>query len=159
MKEAIGGSWITIIVITFIVLFASFMSLSINWSKTYKVKDEIVLAIERNNGVNPDSLEQIGAYMADLGYRTVGDGCPDHYVGFTYDGTKTYSSPSYCIKANFVGATATGHKSFTAYYSIVVFFRLDVPIIRHIIKLDLEANTKIILPRVDDLVAKRGKEY
>ena len=158
MKEAIGGSWITMIVISFILLFASFMSLSINWSKTYKVKDEIVLAIERNNGVNPESLGQISTYMADLGYRTVGKGCPDHYVGFTYDGVKTYSSPSYCIKANMLGATATGHKSFTAYYSIIVFFRLDIPIIRQIVKFDLEANTKVILPRTDDLVAKRGKE-
>ena len=156
MKEAIGGSWITMIVITFIVLFASFMSLSINWSKTYKVKDEIILAIERNNGVNDTSLSEISKYMADLGYRSIGSGCPQNYVGFTYDGRQTYSSPSYCLKANMVGATATGHKSFTAYYSIIVFFRLDIPVIRSIIKLDLEANTKVILPTTQDYVAKRN---
>ncbi len=155
MKEAIGGSWITTIVIAFIILFASFMSLSINWSKTYKVKDEIILAIERNNGVNEDSLEQISKYMADLGYRSIGSGCPQNYVGFTYDGRKTYSNPSYCLKANMVGATATGHKSFTAYYSIIVFFRLDIPLVRSIVKLDLEANTGVILPRTTDLVAVR----
>ena len=155
MKEAIGGSWITLIVITFIVLFASFMSLSINWSKTYKVKDEIILAIERNNGVNDESLDQISKYMADLGYRSIGSGCPMNFVGFTYDGRKTYSSPSYCIKANMVGATATGHKSFTAYYSIVVFFRLDIPIVRQIVKLDLEGNTGVILPTTHDYVAVR----
>ncbi len=155
MKEAIGGSWITMIVITFIVLFASFMSLSINWSKTYKVKDEIILAIERNNGVNDTSLDEISKYMADLGYRSIGSGCPHNYVGFTYDGRKTYSNPSYCLKANMVGATATGHKSFTAYYSIIVFFRLDIPIIRSIVKLDLEANTGVILPTTHDYVAVR----
>lgn len=155
MKEAIGGSWITMIVITFILLFASFMSLSINWSKTYKVKDEIILAIERNNGVNDTSLSEISKYMADLGYRSIGSGCPQNYVGFTYDGRKTYSSPSYCLKANMVGATATGHKSFTAYYSIIVFFRLDIPVVRSIVKLDLEANTGVILPTTNDYVATR----
>ena len=155
MKEAIGGSWITMIVIMFVLLFASFMSLSINWSKTYKVKDELIMAIERNNGVNDDSIGEVTKYMAELGYRVTGGTCPYGYVGFDYTGRKSSSEPSFCIKGNLVGASATGHKSFTAYYSIIVFFRLDIPMIRHIVKFDLEANTSVILPRTNDLVLKR----
>ena len=39
MKEAIGGTWVFGIFIAFIALFTSFMSISANYSKCYKVKD------------------------------------------------------------------------------------------------------------------------
>ena len=42
MREAIGGTWLLTIVLVFIVLFSSFLALSINYSKAFKVKNGIV---------------------------------------------------------------------------------------------------------------------
>ena len=42
MREAIGGTWLFGLVITFIVFFASFLAVSINYSKAFNVKNNIV---------------------------------------------------------------------------------------------------------------------
>ena len=42
MKEAIGGLGITQIVIFFLLVFAAYISVSINMNKAYKVKNEII---------------------------------------------------------------------------------------------------------------------
>ena len=41
MREAIGGTWLFGLVITFIVFFASFLAISINYSKAFNVKKNI----------------------------------------------------------------------------------------------------------------------
>ena len=52
MREAIGGTWLFQIVIVFILLFTGYMCLSINHSKAYNVKSEILEIIERYNGID-----------------------------------------------------------------------------------------------------------
>ena len=52
MKEAVGGTWLFGIVITFIVFFTTYISMSTNYAKSFKVKDEILLTIEHFKGVN-----------------------------------------------------------------------------------------------------------
>ena len=42
MREAIGGSWLFNIVIFFVILFTGYMCLSINHTKAFNVKDDIV---------------------------------------------------------------------------------------------------------------------
>ena len=56
MKEAIGGTWLFGIVITFIVFFTTFISFSTNYSRTFKVKDEVITIIERHKGVNDNTI-------------------------------------------------------------------------------------------------------
>ena len=51
MREAIGGTWLFGLVITFIVFFASFLAVSINYSKAFNVKNNVVDLIMRT-GIN-----------------------------------------------------------------------------------------------------------
>ena len=51
MREAIGGTWLFNLVIFFVLLFAGYMCLSINYSKAFNVKDKIINEIERNGGI------------------------------------------------------------------------------------------------------------
>jgi len=46
VKEAVGGTWLFGIVITFIVFFTTYISMSTNYAKTFKVKDEILLTTD-----------------------------------------------------------------------------------------------------------------
>ena len=48
MRESIGGAWLVGIVITFVVLFTSYLALSVNYSKAFKVKNDIISLIEEN---------------------------------------------------------------------------------------------------------------
>ena len=48
MRESIGGAWLVGIVITFVVLFTSYLALSVNYSKAFKVKNEIISLIAKS---------------------------------------------------------------------------------------------------------------
>ena len=50
MREAIGGAWLMGVVVFFIVLFTSYLALSVNHSRAFNVKNAIVEIIERHNG-------------------------------------------------------------------------------------------------------------
>ena len=52
MREAIGGTWLFGLVITFIVFFASFLAISVNYSKAFNVKNNIVDMISKYEGNN-----------------------------------------------------------------------------------------------------------
>jgi hypothetical protein len=94
MKESIGGVWLFGIVITFIVFFTCFVSFSTNYSRAFKVKDEVLASIEHYRGVNELSLARISEYMSEIGYYGKGN-CKNtsdaELVATASDPTFTYS--------------------------------------------------------------------
>ena len=95
MKEAMGGTWLTGLVIVFIFLFAGFLAYSISYTKAFRVKNEILNLIERNEGfttsandlnnITDDALKsdpsvegKAFAYIKAMGYNySVFDGTND----------------------------------------------------------------------------------
>ena len=132
MREAIGGSWLFSIVLTFIVLFSSFLAISINYSRAFSVKNELLSYIERNEGFSTtgdstinctdNSTQcQIQKYLKKASYN-ISDSikCPDIYDD--YNGNPTYSqSGGYCIKKT---CTSGG-----TYYTVTTFVRIELPIL------------------------------
>ena len=43
MKESVGGASLFMIFLTILAVFGVYVSVTINWSTSYKVKDEILL--------------------------------------------------------------------------------------------------------------------
>lgn len=141
MKEAIGGLGITQIVIFFLLVFAAYISVSINMNKAQKVKDEVISIIQKNNGLNEGARSQISSYMATVGYRTTGDCNGDGWEGFNTG----YSSKSlFCYKEVGLDAVANETTEFpaSAYYQVKVFFALDVPILNNVFKFQLTGATR-----------------
>ncbi len=152
MREAIGGTWIFQIVIFFILLFTGYMCLSINHSKAFNVKNTIVKAIEREEGVNlsnPDSdpaIRQIVEYLKETSYRTTGK-CPDGYTGYNRDGKIDSRNSSFCLKAQVARGNVPdryGEIPVMNYYRVVVFYQLDLPIFRSIFEFRVSGDTKIM---------------
>ena len=93
MREAIGGTWLFNLVIFFVLLFAGYMCLSINYSKAFNVKDKIINEIERNGGIknisNTDNTDEtinnITSYLSEVGYRTTGS-CEGYEYGCNRNG-------------------------------------------------------------------------
>lgn len=147
MREAIGGTWIFQIVIFFILLFTGFMCLSINHSKAFNVKNTIIKAIEREEGLdvrgnsNNPALKQIAEYLKETSYRTTGK-CPDGYQGFNRDGNPDSRNSSFCIKSQSV-RSGSDMPSMN-YYRVVVFYQLDLPIFRSVFNFKVSGDTKII---------------
>ena len=173
MKEAIGGTSLFLIVIVILSFFAMYISLSVNWTTAYKVKDEIIFYIEKNQGVNSNTIKEINNYLSDIGYFNYGE-CPDGPNNNPWNAYNTYysdrpaspNSAQYCIaKVNLIKNTenSAGKMKKTdrttgiydpnrgidrSYYSVRTFFLLDLPIIRSL-GLTVDGETKVILEPVD----------
>ncbi len=151
MKESIGGVALFNIVILFILLFTGIMTITINRSKAYTVKDNIVTAIEDLNGIDirTNQLPQeIVDEFLDASYRSVGT-CPEEgYVGFDRNG-ELNSNPgqsSICIKETLniknESGSLDGNNNNSCYYTVMVFYKLDVPVIREVFEFHLTGETK-----------------
>ena len=66
MRESIGATWILQLVIIFMLIFVAFLALSVNYTKAYKIKNEVVTIIEKYEGVSSKkegSIEIINNYL------------------------------------------------------------------------------------------------
>jgi hypothetical protein len=149
MKEAIGGTWLFTLVIAFLAVFTTFVSITTNYSRTYKIKDEIIKDIEYYNGINTASTKAVRDYIKGIGY-TATSICPedgDMWMGFNVNGIKEngyYVTPysgnaNYCIKK--VITRKIEYFGSTAYYQVVVFFRIDWPMFRQIFNVKISGET------------------
>lgn len=164
MREAIGGTWIFQIVVFFILLFTGFMCLSINQSKAFKVKSDMIDAIERHNGMYMEdiesgdpALEEIVSALNSRAYRTTGK-CPSAftdpmtgdvipYVGYDRDGHLSSTNSAFCI-ARIDTEQYQPYEVYElpsmAYYRIVVFYQLDLPIFHEVFNFTLRGDTRVL---------------
>lgn len=168
MREAIGGNYLFQIVILFILLFTGIMCLTINHSKAFAVKDEIINIIENkalsygigsDGSLNDKVIEEIVNYVNESGYRITGK-CDEGYVGYTRDGRETSNNDAnICIMPINVSNSITSDTQKKCggsceivnddlpnmyYYNIKLFYQIDAPIIGNALNLTLKASTKTI---------------
>ena len=139
MREAIGGTWIFSIVIVFIVLFSSYLAISVNYSKAFKVKNGIINIIEKNEGLTEDAKSEINDYLSTVGYY-VYHSCASDEKGFEPATGGTTTKYKYCISKRESG-DGTFRKT---YYYVRVFFRLDLPILGDIFTFPVTGETKAV---------------
>ena len=163
MREAIGGTWLFQIVIVFILLFTGFMCLSINRSKAFRVKNQIIETIESYNGIDLNkeyeeggtgAIVDIVSYIKDNSYRTVGVSPGNEYKCFNRDGKSTNTNPVFCIEA--VSASdksgiSDDYKELTnmVYYRVVVFYQLDLPVFHDLFNFRVVGATKTLYGGVE----------
>lgn len=170
MKESMGGIPILQIVIIFIILFAGIMGLTINHSKAFGVRDEIITIIESENAnslsdkLSNDTIEKIVDHLKEAGYRSTKH-CPDNdYVGYDREGNETSGDAAFCIKAIDVSETykrdinakckngkcVVIDYSFPAmyYYDVVLFYELNIPALNQLMKFDMKGSTRIVFGKV-----------
>lgn len=171
MKEAIGGVSLFQIVIVLLLVFTGVMCLTINHSKAFGVKDEIINILETDvlasaNKVNnyelgDNTIKSIIEHLNEVGYRITGS-CPDNsnWVGYDRNGAKVASNASFCVRSVNVSDAyyddsnkkcsngrcqpTQGDYPKMVYYDIIVFYQLDIPIIKQVFNLKLYGSTKIL---------------
>ena len=158
MKESIGGTQLFIIVITLVILFSSIMALTINRSNSFTTKDRLVSIIEKHGSFDM-SAELIGGSenlqlieivdaLKELSYRQTGK-CPEaglddafEVSAYQRNGSKTIGNKesSFCI-VKYNGTNKEGTAK-VYYYRIIVFYHLDLPIVRKLFSFKTMGETK-----------------
>ena len=149
MRETIGGTWLTQLVIVFMFIFAAFLALSINYSKAFRVKNEVLTIIEKNSGLTENSKEMIGNYLRNSGYTMKGR-CSINSYGLTINGINN-------TKTELINNSNKGRKYHAciskirsisvnfpnrAYYEVRLFFKFNLPVLGNISTFEVEGQSK-----------------
>ena len=151
MRETIGTTWVFQLVVIFILLFASYLALTINYSKAFRVKNEVLSIIEKSEGLTPSAKELIDNYLITSAYHTKGK-CLTSLAGNTYGSTSLTGSENsfelvetntnkdyyYCV------TVIAGYHSYVetrAYYKVRLFFRFDLPVLGSITTFNVDGQT------------------
>ena len=156
MREAIGGTWLFNIVIFFVILFTGYLCLSINHTKAFNVKDDIVKIIERDGGFvklndanasNNSTIKKIVESLQEFGYRST-NACPNAdggqiWYGFDREGNRdaNNNNSAFCIREVL---SRSGDGLDVAYYQVVVFYQLDLPIFNSLFGFEVKGDTKLL---------------
>ncbi len=155
MRESIGGLWLFSIVVTFIVLFVSFLAYSISYTRAFKVKNEIINYIERAEGFtksdrnirsityeelstmdNPTVDIQAYVQIQNIGYNySIADQVDCSQYGYGYN-----QVGGYCLK-RFCPNNENGAK---IYYKVTTFIAFKIPILNFIFKIPITGETKAL---------------
>ena len=151
MRDSIGGAWLYGLVLTFVLLFISFLTVTVNYTKAYRVKNEVIDFIEREEGLTNrpatanagewGAVQLINNYLASNAQHARG-GCPanEGWLGvetLTPQSAAT-SQPQpvrqgaryfYCVKKVNNYDPVLPHK---AYYEVIMFFAFDLPVFGNI---------------------------
>ncbi len=164
MRESIGMTWVFQIMLVFILLFAGFLAIYINFSKTYKIKNEVLNFIEKKEGMtdgiasNPGSIKLITNYLKTHNYGTTGV-CPNDagwygakaLNGNLSDLTEAIKGEKYyyCVRKVDSNDNKNPNKVF---YEVRVFFKFDLPVFGNLHTFSIEGETVDIDFPADNLV-------
>lgn len=152
MRDSINGLWLIGIVMTLMVFIIAFVAISLNYSNAYRMKSEMVNAIEQYNGMNGNTIQKLDSIADSYGYRTTKRcakkdgidviGIKDGYV------TKNPTDPqNYCIYR--VASDQLCNSAYTCdtryMYNVDVFFTFDLPLFGNILTFTVNGETKEIL--------------
>ena len=138
MKESIESTWTVQSIIFFILIFAAFLSLVIQYSKAYLVKNEVLNILEKYEGAQ-SSKEIIGNYLLDQAYKTKGKcSTEDGWYGAidytSYEAAEEGKNYLFCIQKE-----TTNNR---IYYNVVFFYKFNLPIIGDITTFRVVGKTK-----------------
>ena len=160
MREAIGGTWITQLVIVFMLIFVAFLALSLNYTKAFKVRNQLMTIIEQQEGVtsgDDGSIALMNNYLKGNGYGVMRTCALDSYgvtnlnssaVELVTNDKKRYY---YCIRK--IEAPSSNHEG-KVYYKVNIFFHFNLPVLGDIFTFSVNGSTGDIVNPADRLIAK-----
>ena len=128
MKEAMGGVFSLEFLIVFLLILNGYMAFNVNYTKAFRVKNEIRSIIQKNEGLTTSAMEQIEEYMNNINY-TQSQGfnkyCQDKGMY-----TCTVNGRSFCMDVTSSDKYGTRDgENIAAYYTVTTFVDINIPII------------------------------
>ncbi len=89
MRQSIGGAWLFSISIILMMFIIAYVTITIDYSNAYQLKDDVALYIEQYNGLNEKSAKLILARIKAKKHTTKIK-CDKYYDSSTYYSTSKY---------------------------------------------------------------------
>lgn len=139
MREVSGSTWVFQLMIVFILIFACFLCLVINYSKAYRVKNEMLSIIEKYEGMSKTSEDIINNYLLGESYLATGS-CPEGWYGVNitdggYEEADGRTKFNYC----FIDSYSPDRK---IYYDIMVFYKFNLPFLGELMTFRVNGTTE-----------------
>ncbi len=132
MKEAIGGVFSLEFIIIFLLILNGYLAWNVNYTKAFRVKNEIRSIIQKNEGLTESAVDDIEVYMNKVNYHqnekfTEWCGRQGLYTCRTDTGTFCYevaTSDKYGLRDG---------QEIAAYYTIYTFVDINIPVINNLL--------------------------
>ena len=148
MRDSMAGTWLMSMIITFTIIFTGYITMTIVYSRAFKVKNEMLTMIEKNQGLNPSSKALINNYLISNGVTATGgcggfEGATAAYGAVDINGSgRMDNSPGggyyYCV-AKF--SSNNSYFPSRSYYKVRLFFNFNLPVFGHIFTFDVDGQT------------------
>lgn len=134
MRDAIGQVFALQIILAFVLLINGYMAYSVNYTRAFRVKNQIVNIIEQYEGpYNDEGLEKINDYIKKMTYSV------DNRLMTQFENNNENAEcPGYngwCYIEHDINITDADGERQGKYYTIVTFVNIDIPVINNIIGL------------------------
>lgn len=131
MHSTVGHTFLYNMLIFFIVVFFAFIFGTISYYKAFKVNNRIVHAIEKYEGYNTLSKQEIDRVLRNLSYAPINDigytKCPTEYKGMTLVTLKD-NQFDYCVYIDKIKTNKGDHYIF----GVLTYMRIDLPVINNL---------------------------
>lgn len=134
MRESIGSTFLYNIIIVFILVVFAFIGSALTYYKAFKVNSVIIDSVEKFEGVNNYSKDEISSRLSTLGY-TMRDGYNCRERNGTNPESLNDQYHKYCvyIKEN---------ENKYIVYEVVTYITFDLPLIGESFSIPVVARTK-----------------
>lgn len=134
MRDAIGGAMTLQIIVIFMIIINCYLAFSVNYTKAFRVKNEIRSIIEKNEGLTDAAKEQINDLMLKNKYKM-------NELFETWCSNNDYevlrlAAGSFCYKYQKVDVSGTYNDLNTykgAYYTVATFVNIDLPLVNNLL--------------------------
>ena len=137
MRDAIGQVFALQVILAFVLLINGYMAYSVNYTRAFRVKNQIVNIIEQYEGPTDEAMAKIGSYVDGTTYRvpqTLINNFRNRYASNSDDG-EVSCQDGWCYIAHDVRTTGGDGEMNGTYYSVVTFVNIDIPVINNLIGL------------------------
>lgn len=153
MREAVGSTFLFNLMIFFIFFFAAFLAIAINYSQAFKVKNQVVSAIEQFEGTSQEAKDEIFRRVGNSRYyRTKSCDCgenlncdptsPDNANGGVIRNSSMASVNGLCVRRIQTGDDV--------YYRVTTYVSFNLPIVGNFFTIPVKGETKIITNEITD---------
>lgn len=137
MRDAISGAMTLQIIVIFMIIINCYLAFSVNYTKAFRVKNEIRSIIEKNEGLTCSAKQQINDLMLKNNYKMntkFEEWCNKKQA----DGWQVarLDAGSFCYKYHKVDVTGTSNDNALykgAYYTVATFVNVDLPLVNNLL--------------------------